>query len=179
MLILYTAVPEDGNGSAKLSEAGKAALRHKYVWMLLDYGLRRCGYNPETLTVSYEESGKPYFKESGAPFFSLSHTRGMAACAISRSEVGCDIEAVRPISERLQKRFLGRLYETDRDAVRGWTEFESYVKMTGIPMKKADFSTPHIFRSIDIDRFVLTVCAPPDESVLTSAEIEKADFMAV
>ena len=99
-----------------------------------DYGITA----PEIL---YTEKGKPYIP--GGPFFSISHSRGYVAVAIGESELGLDLEAVRPFPEKLPKRifspeeyqwFLSRR-ETKADFFTLWTLKECYYKYlgTGLP----------------------------------------------
>ena len=47
-----------------------------------------------TLDYQTTETGKPYFAGRPDIHFSLSHTKGAVMCAISGSEVGCDIERI-------------------------------------------------------------------------------------
>lgn len=47
-----------------------------------------------SLDYQTTETGKPYFAGRPDIHFSLSHTKGAVMCAISGSEVGCDIERI-------------------------------------------------------------------------------------
>lgn len=85
------------------------------------------------------EGGKPYFGEHPERHFSLSHSGGLALCALSDAPVGVDLELVRPRREGLPAyAFRGKDYERYRALGGGWdafytlwTEMESIVKYTG------------------------------------------------
>ena len=84
------------------------------------------------------EKGKPRLAENGL-FFSLSHTEGLAVCAICDRDLGVDAERNRPYREALAQRFL---HEEEQRALRSasdpadcftllWTLKESYLKALG------------------------------------------------
>ena len=83
--------------------------------------------------------GKPMFFELPDRHFSLSHSGGLAFCALSDSPVGADIEVIRPRRETLPAYALkGERYKRylslggDWPAFYAlWTEIESIVKYTG------------------------------------------------
>jgi phosphopantetheine--protein transferase-like protein len=85
-----------------------------------------------------DTNGKPYFSGNQL-YFSLSHTKTMALCAVSDAPVGADCETVRPISPRVANRVLSPLELTQyRTAIdpqdaffRFWTMKEAWVKYTG------------------------------------------------
>ena len=54
---------------------------------LFDYGL-------PTVNVAFTETGKPYFFNSNISF-SLSHSKGICAVAISDRQVGVDVEVIK------------------------------------------------------------------------------------
>lgn len=109
--------------------------------------------------VEKTEEGKPYFPDAPSTFFSLSHTDGYAVCAIGDCPCGVDIEAEREVSERLRRRFLGGASE--KDALRLWTEKESFGKLDGKGFF-TDGSHEHvIFRYYtEIPSHLLTLCLP-------------------
>lgn len=49
--------------------------------------------------MSRTAKGKPWFPAYPDLHFSLSHSKSLSLCALSRGEVGCDIELVRPRKE--------------------------------------------------------------------------------
>lgn len=63
-----------------------------FVWKLLEYGLKDSfGYDMKDLHFSRDDGGKWSCREC---FFSLSHTDGAVAVAVSRKPVGVDLEGM-------------------------------------------------------------------------------------
>ncbi len=104
--------------------------------------MRLCGKN-DFGDIEKNENGKPYFKKSDSPFFSLSHTKGIAAavlCDKNDGLVGIDVEIInhdRKLSN-IAKRFfspneLERYKKADspEDFYSIWTEKEARVKLFG------------------------------------------------
>lgn len=80
--------------------------------------------------MARQKAGKPYFPGLEGYYFSLSHSGGWAMCALSRREVGCDVERVVPRRENLPRRVFGREMDWE-EFYRRWTEMEAYGKWTG------------------------------------------------
>ncbi|MBR5135234.1 MAG: lecithin retinol acyltransferase family protein [Clostridia bacterium] len=76
-----------------------------FVWKLLEYALERSfGYKMKKMTFERDERGKWRCDEC---YFSLSHTDGAVAVAVSRTPVGVDIESTkRVINERAEEKIL-------------------------------------------------------------------------
>jgi 4'-phosphopantetheinyl transferase len=99
----------------------------------------------QNLRFVYGPHGKPFLADGALKdlFFSLSHTKGIAACAVSEKEIGCDIE--RPLTRemaperlvKIAKRFFApeeveKLLPDPAGAFFPiWTKKEAYVKWTG------------------------------------------------
>ncbi len=88
--------------------------------------------------LSRTELGKPFFPD-GRFHFSLSHTRTLAACAVSDLPVGVDAETLRPLRPRLASVVLTREEEDwlasrpnfDEALLTLWTCKEALVKRSG------------------------------------------------
>lgn len=101
------------------------------------------GEAPGDLAFAYGEYGKPRLAQgAGRLDFNLSHTGGYALLAVSPGfPVGADIEAVRPVEEKIAERFfsaaevkaLGALPAPARQDgfFRCWTRKEAYLKALG------------------------------------------------
>lgn len=123
------------------STKNRAVRRERYfVWRLLEYGVKK------SLSKSVEDI-MPYISESGkwlsdSCYFSLAHTDGAVAVAISDVPVGIDIERERGIDiDAFSRRILT---DSERDAlltspdknqflIEYWTKKESIYKMSGTP----------------------------------------------
>lgn len=89
------------------------------------------------------EQGKPYFADSPV-HFSISHTKGLVFCVLSRKNVGMDAEPVdRPIDLRLAQKILspGELarYEAadhkQAALLKLWVLKEAHAKLTGLGLR--------------------------------------------
>ncbi len=115
---------------------------HKEGLRLLEYAIKE-EYGIEKLPkIEKGIHGKPYFIEGG-PYFNISHTKGIAVCALGEIEVGIDVEQIRGISESMEKRVLSKEErewvsgkEREEAFIRLWTLKESYVKATGEGLSK-------------------------------------------
>jgi 4'-phosphopantetheinyl transferase len=104
---------------------------------------------PGDLVFARGPHGKPLLKSHGGIHFNLSHTSGMVVLAVSRHEIGVDVERCdRPIDVlKLAERFFcEREYEAIRDAgeaqrrqlfVRYWTCKEACIKAEGTGLYRA------------------------------------------
>jgi len=116
-----------------------AKIQSAIAYMLLRYALH-CEYNiDEAVLFEYNHKGKPALKDYPHIHISLSHCKTAAACALSESEIGVDIQDIRPVTDRLLRRVL-----TENEYIkcknsaspkeyfcRAWTIKESIIKKTG------------------------------------------------
>lgn len=129
------------------------------AYALLSYAMREWGYDSKVLTVCRTSEGKPYFADHAIEF-SLSHSGEWAVCALSDAPVGVDVERIRPISERVWKRFLAHdanePYGGDPEAILRWTQYEASLKREG---KVTPLPPDAKFTSYDmLPGYLLTVC---------------------
>lgn len=120
-----------------------------------------------------DENGKPKVK---GLCFNLSHSGDYVICAVSRMQVGCDIEQIRPVEKRLEERVLsveerrsinglsGEAY--DREFLRIWTKKESFLKMKGIglrvPLDTLEIKDCYM-KEYNMTGYQVTVCAEENE----------------
>lgn len=113
--------------------------------LLLRLALREAGCSLLPETIRRTPDGKPFFP-AGDVRFSLSHSGEYVLCAVSRDEVGCDVEQILPADPRIALRFFRREEsdeilalaageERDELFCRYWTLKESFMKVTGLGMK--------------------------------------------
>jgi 4'-phosphopantetheinyl transferase len=117
--------------------------------------------DPERIDFTYGPQGKPYLKGSdrqanGSLYFNVSHSSGWAIYALGLSEVGVDLEFVRPIPEMqalvdqyfsvAERRAFGSVPPNlqSKAFYHCWTRKEAYVKALGgglfIPLDQFDVS---------------------------------------
>lgn len=129
------------------------------------------GEYPRDVKIVREEGKKPRF-DKGDAHFSLSHSHGVLMLAISHSEVGADIEKIRPAD---MKRFAFLGASDERDLIRKWTERESWLKFTGEGLKEFKRPVPedaHFEHFEVFDGYDACVCA--EEQNITAYLIDIA-----
>jgi Phosphopantetheinyl transferase len=141
-----------------LSMSHPSAQEHRIgAGLLLSYGLRRAGVEPDT-AVKTLPAGKPILVGRDNVWFSLSHSGLYALCAISDRPVGADIQEPRrtnlSIARRFcpdEQKFLSSLPESEREAAffRLWTRKESWIKAASTD------------RMLALDEYSVLACAPP------------------
>nr|WP_314460244.1 4'-phosphopantetheinyl transferase superfamily protein [uncultured Clostridium sp.] len=85
--------------------------------------------------------GKPHLKDYPHIFHNISHTEGLAACALGDVPVGIDAELIRPFSEKIIRKVMSEQEKEQFFKLKGeertafffkiWTLKESYVKARG------------------------------------------------
>ena len=109
--------------------------------LLLDRLLADAGLAPAG-DFAFGAQGKPYLPDRPGVHFSLSHSGDYVLCALSDSELGCDVETPRRCDLALASRFfhaeeaawLFSLPQAEQKAafLRLWTLKESYIKALGL-----------------------------------------------
>ena len=79
--------------------------------------------------MALTRQGKPWFPDHPRVWFSLSHTEGAAAAALSSSPVGVDIERIRPVKPSVMRKVAG--VEDEEEFFRRWVEMEALGKRSG------------------------------------------------
>lgn len=65
------------------------------------------GINPENIIFDKTSNGKPYARNSGFRF-SISHCGNLVICAVSKNEIGIDIEKIRDIRLKAAEKFASK-----------------------------------------------------------------------
>ena len=85
--------------------------------------------------IMYKEHGKPFIGNMSDLHFNISHSGDYAICAVSDTEVGCDIEKTGELKMNLAERFFTPeerlVVKTPEDFFKIWVKKESVVKCTG------------------------------------------------
>jgi len=109
------------------------------AYLLLRLALREIYCINKAVDFEYTEKGKPLLKDYPQIYFSISHSKHIAACAVSGFEVGIDVQYIAPVSDAVAKRVLTRKefagYKSapakDEYFCEIWTIKESFLKKTG------------------------------------------------
>lgn len=107
--------------------------------LLLSYAVKEEYGWSELPEICRGEYGKPYFPEYREVHFNISHSGNLAVCAVGETELGADIERIRPVREAVCRRvftereqdWLRQKADTKEAFIRLWTLKESYIKATG------------------------------------------------
>jgi 4'-phosphopantetheinyl transferase len=115
---------------------------------------------PRAQDFGLMERGKPYLIIAPDVHFSISHSGGMAMCALHDEPVGADVEKMRPVGKGVPERVMSetefRLY-TDAEDRQGlffqiWTLKEAFIKYSG--------------KGLAVPLSSFTVC-PSDSGIIT------------
>ena len=155
------------------------------AWSLLAWAIQDCWGWPSLPPVERSSRGKPSFSGVEDRWFSLSHSGGLALCALSDDgPVGVDVELVRPRRAGLPAYALspGELARCDgswEEFFRLWTLKESWCKREDAPLfppRQLGTPPPCPHRSYAGAGWQGAICCsgtPPEEIRWVAAEILK------
>ncbi len=115
------------------------------------------------------EHGKPYFEKNGV-YFNISHTDGLQAVAVGNSEVGVDVEKIKPVNLQVASRFTKEEYDYNMKDDSYNRFFEVWIKKeaclkykgTGISGGLKSFNvfetTPEV-KTFKYNEYVISVCS--------------------
>lgn len=154
------------------------------AWPLLEQAVQlHWGWTSLPL-VERSPRGKPFFPGLADRWFSLSHSGGIALCALSERPVGVDVELVRPRRMELPQRLLSQneLAQFDgswADFCRFWTLKESWCKREDSPLyppQKVETPPPCPYKSYAGADWMAAVCChdiPPQDIIWLEVSREK------
>lgn len=146
---------------------------------LLKTGMEKMGLKTDVLIYSADK-GKPYID---GLFFNISHSGDKAVCAFGTSEIGVDIEKIKPLSDRLMKKIAlpseRAKISAAKQIVRLWTRKEALAKCVGTGLGEEIFRTDlsedvvcyngmtYRLKSFELGEYMLSVCTefdfPPEK----------------
>ncbi|WP_346836058.1 4'-phosphopantetheinyl transferase family protein [Paenibacillus polymyxa] len=114
-------------------------IRSVLVYLLLRIGLLKEFYYKDKPGLILQENGKPGLADASKIKFNMSHCKKAVACAISKYEVGIDVQELVVYDEGLGKTVLSNRekkfveHSADKNAAftRLWAQKESYGKYMG------------------------------------------------
>ena len=154
VLIFYTAVPDQLPATfeerwlcrlappyrAKLSRRAAAVRAQSIAGLsMLDAALQALSVERDFTALELLPEGKPHWPQG--PHFSISHSGGIAACALaSDMSIGLDVERIRPLESRAVARVLTaeELYsagESSERLMELWTQKEAVAKAAGAGLR--------------------------------------------
>lgn len=107
----------------------------------------------------YDKNGKPYF-EGG--FLSISHSGEWVLVAVSETEIGVDIEKIRPAdTERLNRKYFA---DSPENFFENWVKKESMFKKLGTGLKGTGEIEEHSFLILpDFPGYAAALCTEESE----------------
>lgn len=145
------------NYDEKMSPRDRRSHEHNVAYGLL-FNMLKKHFGIEQPTILKTENGKPYIELDGV-HFSISHTKGLCACAVANTPVGIDCEYVKGRDKEDMLRFAKRYFTENEiallekggycptDFYKIWTAKESCIKKRGTNMgdvKKIDITKENI-----------------------------------
>ena len=108
------------------------------VELLLKKALEESDIDYKSINLDYGKNEKPYI-QGNEIFFNLSHSGNMAVCAVSKNEIGVDIEQIERADFKIAKRIFTKgeniriknTLDKNSSFIRYWTLKESYMKYCG------------------------------------------------
>ena len=101
----------------------------------------------DQIVIEKSMKGKPRLEKNTGLFFNISHSGNWVVASFSDSEVGIDIERIKPVNYRIAERFFSKEEYLELDIKTGieklnyffdlWTLKESYLKLLGKGLTKA------------------------------------------
>lgn len=151
---------------------------------LLNCGLNELGLDAEKIKMDVSEKGKPYISGENI-FFNIAHSKDLVVCAFGTSEIGVDVEKIKPLSERLLNKISlpteRAKISAAKQIVKLWTRKEALAKCLGTGLGenvyKTDLSedtisldgTVYRLKSFEVGEYMISVCTefdfPPEEIV--------------
>ena len=164
-------IPKERNEEIRSCTNETVKKEKYYVWKLLEYALERTfGKKMKKLVFNKTYCGK---WECEGYEFSLSHSSGAVAVAVSRRKVGVDIELKKPLKFNLADKILSSSEYAEFNAVeeqerndwllKKWTQKESAFKRFGLPVRSIkDVETKDV-KTMEIrvgdSEYYLSVCS--------------------
>ena len=111
--------------------------RRKRVFACARFYARSTGVEAPRFAYARASFGKPYFSNCEAIRFSITHSGDFWAAAFGHTELGLDLQRIRPLrAQKLARRFFhpeetAFLERAPERFFQVWTAKESYVKYTG------------------------------------------------
>lgn len=128
---IYYAATDGFDASRSIAPGRGHSAESAATWSLLLYALRREHGLDALPEVELDERGKPYFSARPECCFSLSHTRGLVACALGSSPVGVDVQVIDAKDAAFAGKLMNERERMDFTLHELWCLREAVYKLTG------------------------------------------------
>ncbi len=138
--LFYSSLPSEERAKIDSLKNRNKQLEKLLGYMLVRYAIKDFfGIPMKNQGFSYTINGKPSIIGYDKVYFNLSHSNGMAACTVSDSEIGVDIEKIRPIGDKLintvcnddEKKHIDESDNKSSEFIKIWTAKEALTKRIG------------------------------------------------
>lgn len=145
------------------------------LYALSEYFRMRGLSAPSDVKYAHEDNGKPYFEGCNDVYVSVSHSGDYAVAGISDSEIGIDIQEVRPVDYTAIGSRFGFDATTDTEFYRAFCASEAYTKATGenlfFSLKKVAEIIPHATIYSFIPGYVFALYSASDDTPLFCVKV--------
>jgi 4'-phosphopantetheinyl transferase len=152
---------------------------------------RQTGIPNDKLRFSKNPHGKPSLEAREDFHYSISHTTGAVAVAVTDRPIGVDVEGPRRISPKLAGRFFARgeaayvdvgTPHWERRFLRIWTQKEAYIKRLGCGLSLPSFdvtaeSHAHLFYTREHEGYILSLCGEHPEKFAEMQSLSQEDVI--
>lgn len=119
------------------------------------------------------KNGKPFLLDYPEFYFNISHTRNAVVVAFSDSEIGVDIESIKPINLAIANRFYTSCEQEyitthgnpDYAFYEVWTKKETYIKYLGTGLSTSlnsfnvlDDSLRTMMYTFSMEQYIISIC---------------------
>lgn len=147
------------------------------AFLLLKYILRTEFSIREDVELIYGDFGKPYIKNYNEIYFNLSHCKRGIVCAVSRYEVGVDVQDIQEYDEGIAQmacndeelELLKNSINKQELFCKMWTIKESYIKADGrgmfLPLKSIN-TCNSIIKTLKYDDIIIAASRNMGEEII-------------
>lgn len=190
----FKLLPQEDNGGDVLHKCGRLLLRYMLIKneiMSKDDAL--------TTKLSQGNFGKPYFA-NGDVNFSISHSGRLVGCAVSRNNVGFDIQLRESDTEKARKLASRFFSQAEQNIIKNsddiekafhmiWTKKEALIKYHGIAFENSEITDTALlsgklcffsgFMSQENEKYAFSLCCEKGYSVAQPRFVMPGDILSV
>lgn len=143
--------------------------------------LNKLNIDYNSITIMKNKYGKPFIEDSNI-FFNISHSKDFVVCAISKNEIGIDIEKIRDTKDSIinqfatkkEKQYINELKKQyNKRAFEIFSLKESYFKCIGTNLnhiKEIEFELNNNIITSNKNNFIFTISKEIDNYIIAICE---------